>query len=124
MGTSTATCLPSITALNAARIATSVLPNPTSPQIRRSIGLGSSMSCLTSSIAVSWSPVSSCGNASSSSCCHGVSGPNVCPGTDMRTLYRRTSSPAMSFTARLTLVVALTQSDPPSRCRRGASPPR
>ena len=53
VGTSTATCLPSITALNAARIATSVLPNPTSPQIRRSIGLGSSMSCLTSSIAVS-----------------------------------------------------------------------
>ena len=33
-----ATCLPPITALNAARIATSVLPKPTSPQISRSIG--------------------------------------------------------------------------------------
>ena len=38
MGTSTATCLPSCTALNAARMATSVLPKPTSPQTRRSIG--------------------------------------------------------------------------------------
>ena len=34
VGTSTATCLPSITALNAARMATSVLPKPTSPQIK------------------------------------------------------------------------------------------
>ena len=40
VGTSTATCLPSITALNAARTATSVLPKPTSPQSRRSIGSG------------------------------------------------------------------------------------
>jgi hypothetical protein len=39
VGTSTATCLPSATATNAARSATSVLPKPTSPQIRRSIGL-------------------------------------------------------------------------------------
>ena len=86
VGTSTATCLPSITALNAARTAISVLPNPTSPQIRRSIGLGDSMSRLTSSIAESWSVVSSCGKASSSSRCHGVSGPNAWPGTDMRTV--------------------------------------
>ena len=39
-----ATCLPSITALNAARIATSVLPKPTSPQIKRSMERERSMS--------------------------------------------------------------------------------
>ena len=38
VGTNTATCLPSCTALNAARIAISVFPYPTSPQIMRSIG--------------------------------------------------------------------------------------
>ncbi len=32
VGTSTATCLPSVTAFMAARIATSVLPYPTSPE--------------------------------------------------------------------------------------------
>ncbi len=39
VGTSTATCLPSASATNAARSATSVLPKPTSPQTSRSIGL-------------------------------------------------------------------------------------
>ena len=86
VGTSTATCLPSITALKAARTAISVLPKPTSPQISRSMGLASSMSAFTSSIAVTWSEVSSWGNASSSSRCQGVSGPNAWPGTDMRTV--------------------------------------
>jgi hypothetical protein len=38
VGTTTATCLPSIAAAKAARNATSVLPKPTSPQISRSIG--------------------------------------------------------------------------------------
>ena len=52
-GVRTATCLPSITALKAARIATSVLPKPTSPQISRSIERGSSMSRLVSAMAVS-----------------------------------------------------------------------
>ncbi len=51
VGASTATCLPSWIALNAARIATSVLPNPTSPQTRRSIGYGRSISSFTASIA-------------------------------------------------------------------------
>ena len=51
VGTSTATCLPSCTALNAARSATSVLPKPTSPQTSRSIGRRRCMSALTSSIA-------------------------------------------------------------------------
>ena len=38
VGTRSATCHPSMAAANAARIATSVLPNPTSPQTSRSIG--------------------------------------------------------------------------------------
>ena len=58
VGTSTATCLASCTALNAARNAISVLPNPTSPQMSRSIGIGFSISAFTSSIVVSWSAVS------------------------------------------------------------------
>ena len=50
VGTRTATCLPSCTALNAARIAISVFPYPTSPQIMRSIGYGRSISSFTSLI--------------------------------------------------------------------------
>ena len=38
VGTRIATCFPSIAATKAARIATSVLPKPTSPQISRSVG--------------------------------------------------------------------------------------
>ena len=84
VGTRTTTCLPSCTALNAARTAISVLPNPTSPEITRSIGTGRSMSALTSSIAASWSGVSVNGKASSSSRCHGVSAPKACPGAAWR----------------------------------------
>ena len=79
VGASTATCLPSWIALNAARMATSVLPKPTSPHTRRSIGCASSMSRLMSSIAVRWSGVSTNGNASSISACHGVSWANAWP---------------------------------------------
>ena len=64
-------------ALNAARMATSVLPNPTSPHSSRSIGYGRSMSALTSVMATRWSGVSTNGNASSISDCHGVSCPNA-----------------------------------------------
>ena len=52
MGTRTATCFPSRAARNEARIATSVLPNPASPQIRRSMGLAPLMSRWISSIAL------------------------------------------------------------------------
>ncbi len=38
MGTSTATWLPELAAMNAARMHTSVLPKPTSPQTIRSMG--------------------------------------------------------------------------------------
>ena len=47
------------TALKAARIATSVFPNPTSPQMSRSIGRTLIMSALVAAIAVIWSGVSS-----------------------------------------------------------------
>ena len=84
VGTSTPTCLPSWTALNAARTAISVLPYPTSPAITRSIGTVRSMSRLTSSMTVSWSGVSTYAKASSSSRCHGVSGPKAKPGAAWR----------------------------------------
>jgi hypothetical protein len=45
-------------ALNAALTATSVLPNPTSPQTSRSVGCGLCMSALTAAMAASWSGVS------------------------------------------------------------------
>ena len=79
VGTSTATCFPSCTALNAARTATSVLPKPTSPETSRSMGTVASMSFLTSLTVVSWSGVSMNGKDSSSSRCHGVSGAKECP---------------------------------------------
>ena len=47
----TATCLPLHTALNAALMATSVFPNPTSPQIKTSIGFLFSILFLTKFIA-------------------------------------------------------------------------
>ena len=53
VGTRIATCSPSSTALNAHRMATSVLPKPTSPQSKRSIGRAFSISRLSSSEAVS-----------------------------------------------------------------------
>ena len=59
VGTTTATCLPSSATANAARNATSVLPKPTSPQIRRSIGRPLSRSFRVAWIALSWSSVSS-----------------------------------------------------------------
>ena len=59
VGARIATCLPPSTATKAARSATSVLPKPTSPQIRRSIGLPEVMSSITALIAAAWSGVSS-----------------------------------------------------------------
>ena len=71
VGTSIATCFPLMTALNIARIATSVLPNPTSPHNNLSIGRGDSIDSLISWMACNWSSVSSYGNWSSNSRCHG-----------------------------------------------------
>ena len=123
VGTRTATCLPSCTALNAARTATSVLPKPTSPETSRSMGTAASMSFLTSSMVVSWSGVSMNGNAPSSSPCHGVSGANAWPREAMRAEYRRMSSPAISRVARLALDLVCAQSEPPILDSDGVSPP-
>ena len=51
VGQRIATCFPPMTAANAARRATSVLPNPTSPQTSLSIGLSAFMSSSTASMA-------------------------------------------------------------------------
>ena len=53
VGASMATCFPAVIALKMARMATSVLPKPTSPQTRRSIGSAFSMSRFTSAVAFS-----------------------------------------------------------------------
>src|SRR6478752_757582 len=58
VGARNSTCRPFTATANAARTATSVLPKPTSPQTRRSIGRGVSRSSFTASIAPSWSGVS------------------------------------------------------------------
>ncbi len=84
VGTSTATCLLLRTALNAARTAISVLPNPTSPQINRSIGLTLSMSRFTSAVAAAWSGVSSYMNEASISFCQCMSGENETPSSLFR----------------------------------------
>ena len=62
VGAINATWKPDIAATKAARIAISVLPNPTSPQINRSIGLPDPRSLITSLTATNWSSVSSYGN--------------------------------------------------------------
>ncbi len=59
VGARIATCLPPMTAMKAARSATSVLPKPTSPQTRRSIGRPEVMSLMTLMMAAAWSGVSS-----------------------------------------------------------------
>ena len=123
VGTSTAAWVPSWTALKTARMATSVLPNPTSPQTSRSIGSGRSMSAFTSSMAESWSDVSTKGNEDSSSACQGVSGPKALPSTSRRRRYRATSSSAISWTAARALERARCHSEPPSRLTVGESPP-
>ena len=58
VGTNISVWRPASATAKAARTATSVLPKPTSPQTRRSIGRGASRSSFTASIAVCWSSVS------------------------------------------------------------------
>ncbi len=48
------------------------------------MGIGRSMSAFTSSMVCTWSGVSTNGNASSSSCCHGVSALKAYPLAAMR----------------------------------------
>ena len=79
VGAKYATCFPSITALNAALIATSVFPYPTSPHSNLSIGFMFSISFFTSFMQRIWSSVSWYGNDDSNSSCHGVSFENAYP---------------------------------------------
>ena len=81
------------------------------------------MSAFTSAMVVSWSGVSAYGKASSSSRCHGVSGPKVWPGAAIRAEYSLIRSAAISLTAFLARCLVFAQSAPPSRCSVGASPP-
>ena len=69
VGAIIATCRPLMTALNAARTATSVLPKPTSPHTNRSIAVLFSISRFTSWMAFIWSGVSSNSNRASISTC-------------------------------------------------------
>jgi hypothetical protein len=57
VGTAIATCFPDSTTAAAARKATSVLPNPTSPQMTLSIGRPDARSSRTSRTAFAWSTV-------------------------------------------------------------------
>ncbi len=84
MGTSISVCLPFTATAKAARTATSVLPNPTSPQTSRSIGRGASRSSFTASIAVRWSSVSRYGNSASSRSSHSFSSSYATPGACCR----------------------------------------
>ena len=126
VGTSTATWYPSATALNAARRATSVLPKPTSPATRRSMGRWRSMSFFTSSMARSWSAVSSKRKAASNSCCHGVSAEKAWPSATARAAYSLSSSSAISRRAARTDSFTRCHWAPPRRSSRAApvSPPR
>ncbi len=81
------------------------------------------MSAFTSSTVLSWSGVSWNGNASSSSRCQGVSGPNAKPFVACRAAYSLISSAAISRTALRARLLRLVQSPPPSRSRLGCSPP-
>ena len=105
VGTKKATWHPSITALNAARIAISVFPYPTSPQIKRSIMRLLSISSFVASIAFNWSSVSSYGKSSSNSFCQTVSFSKQWPFFACLLAYSSTSSPAISLTAPFTLVL-------------------
>ncbi len=84
VGASISTCLPFVATANAARIATSVLPKPTSPQTSRSIGRGASRSSFTASIAACWSGVSRYGNSASSRSSQSPSTSNGTPGACWR----------------------------------------
>ena len=58
VGAITATCTPDKAATKAARMATSVLPKPTSPQTSRSMGVPDARSSSVSAMAFNWSSVS------------------------------------------------------------------
>ncbi len=83
------------------------------------MGCSDSMSAFTSTMALSWSGVSTYGKASSISFCHGVSGGKLCPVALTRIWYSTTSSWAISRTAERTRPLARSKSAPPRRCSAG-----
>ena len=119
VGTSTATCRPPCTALKAARMAISVLPYPTSPTSRRSMGRSPSRSPFTSSVALRWSGVSSNRKALSSCRCHAPSGPQGGRVATRRRAYRSSSSCVISRMASRVFSRCCFQRVPPSLWRRG-----
>ena len=110
VGTKYTTCFWSITALNAALIATSVFPYPTSPHNNLSIGLELSISFFISSIHLNWSSVSWYGNLSSNSFCHGVSLLKLYPWIFSRFAYSSINSLATSLKLFLTLAFVVSHS--------------
>ena len=125
VGTKYATCFWSITALNAALIATSVLPYPTSPHKSLSIGCGFSISFFTSCIHLNWSSVSVYGKLSSNCFCQGVSGEKLNPFIFWRLAYSSIKSFATASKFFFTLLVVALHSFPPSLFSLGdeLSPP-
>ena len=103
VGTKTATCLLSATALKAALIAISVFPKPTSPQTSLSIGMVFSISCFTAIVVFNWSGVSSYIKDASNSCCKKLSGENSKPTCSFLLAY----SLIRSYAIFLTLVLVL-----------------
>ena len=118
-----ATCFPFIAATNAARSATSVLPKPTSPHTRRSIGLPSARSCSTSSIARSWSSVSSHGKRSTN--CSQLASSRSSTGAlrSARAAAVRNSSLAIWRMRSLSRALRFCQPSPPSLSSTAASSP-
>ena len=109
-------------ATKAARRATSVLPKPTSPQISRSIGWPEAKSPSTSSMAASWSSVSSKGKRaqnSSKTPCGGVTASVV---RMDRSAAIRMSPSAMSRRRAFARALRDCQAAPPSRSSWTPSP--
>jgi len=113
VGTNIATCFESITALNAALIATSVFPNPTSPQRSLSMQIGFSISFLISFTQRSWSSVSSKGNLYSNSFCHSVSFEKAYPFNTFLSAYSLISSLAIFSMAAFERSLVFIQSELP-----------
>ena len=105
-------------AMNEARIATSVLPYPASPQTSLSIGRGRAMSALTSSMTRAWSGVSRYGNEASNCCIHSGVTSNAMPGHAARRAWVSSSDDARSATARSAAAFSRVQRLPPSLCSR------
>ena len=114
VGTTTATCMPDMAATKAARRATSVLPKPTSPQIRRSIGRPEARSSSTSEIARVWSSVSAKGKRAQNSSQAPSGGIMASASRSLRAAAMRMSSAAMSRTRDFILALRACQEAPPS----------